>query len=134
MGLLLNSGDSCFRHRDEAAAKFHAGKEFSLPEQIGREFVKMKGESTGPGVVIMNMWARGGTSERSKILCFISWYQVSPKNQCTTPYPFLPHLHQNCNPQRNDFTGQGETILLSPMHESWSKIKYSSQHLFQPCF
>lgn len=32
------------RHRDEAAAKFDAGKEFSLPEQIGREFAKLTGQ------------------------------------------------------------------------------------------
>lgn len=113
MGLLLNSGDSCFRHRDEAAAKFHAGKEFSLPEQIGREFAKMKSPSTGPGVVNMNMWARGGTSPRPTMLCFISWYQISPKFQCTALFPFLPQLHQSCNPRRNDFFGQDKTTLLS---------------------
>lgn len=32
------------RHRDEAAAKFDAGKEFSLPEQIDREFARLRGQ------------------------------------------------------------------------------------------
>jgi len=32
------------RHRDEAAAKFDAGKEFSLPEQTVRDFVNLRGQ------------------------------------------------------------------------------------------
>ena len=32
------------RHTDEAAAKFDAGKELSLPEQTVREFAKLRGQ------------------------------------------------------------------------------------------
>lgn len=32
------------KHREEAGAKFYAGKEFSFPEQIGREFAKLRGQ------------------------------------------------------------------------------------------
>lgn len=90
MGLLLNSGDSCFRHKDEAAAKFHAGKEFSLPEQIGREFVKMTGQSTGPGVAITSMWGRGGDTTEAKTAVFYLMASSIPTKSLHNPLSLSP--------------------------------------------
>lgn len=91
MGLLLNSGDSCFRHRDEAAARFHAGKEFSLPEQIGREFVKMRGQLAGSGVVIMNMWARGRDITEANNAFFHLMVPSIPQKSVHNPLSLSPH-------------------------------------------
>lgn len=74
------------RHRDEAAAKFDAGKEFSLLEQIGREFAKLRGQSKGPDIVTMNMWTGKGNipEHRNSIMFLPHGTKHALKNQCTS--------------------------------------------------